>query len=118
MIIAVDFDGTIIENMNFPGLGPELPYAFEVLRWLKSQGHQLILWTCRANKSLDIAVEFCKVHGVEFDAINDNVKPMPHLSKKIFCDLLIDDTSWPNRLTDKLIGWREIAGTLGYHIHG
>lgn len=63
MIIAVDFDGTIIEAGCFPNLGPALPHAFEVLKKLQEKGHQLILWTCRGGKYLDAAVEFCKENG-------------------------------------------------------
>ena len=44
MIIAVDFDGTIVEH-KYPKIGKELPFAIETLLDLKADGHQLILWT-------------------------------------------------------------------------
>ena len=44
--IAVDFDGTIVEH-QYPAIGKELLFAFETLRQLQKQGHQLILWTYR-----------------------------------------------------------------------
>lgn len=34
MIIAVDFDGTIVEH-KYPAIGKEIPFAFETLRSYK-----------------------------------------------------------------------------------
>ena len=42
MIIAVDFDGTIVEH-KYPAIGRELPFAIETLRKLQSDRHKLIL---------------------------------------------------------------------------
>ena len=71
MIIAVDFDGTIVEN-RYPDIGKEIPFATETLRMLIHDGHQLILWTVREGKYLDEAVDWCFIHGVSFYAINKN----------------------------------------------
>ena len=46
MIIAVDFDGTIVEH-RYPAIGKELPFATSTLRQLMEDGHRLILWTVR-----------------------------------------------------------------------
>ena len=43
MIIAVDFDGTIVEH-KYPAIGKEIPFAFETLRKLQIEHHKLILW--------------------------------------------------------------------------
>jgi len=90
MIIAIDFDGTIVEH-KFPKIGEPRKNVFRVLKQLKKDGHKLILWTCRDGKYLDEAVDFCKENGIEFDAINNNIKsgfmPLP----KIYADLYIDD---------------------------
>lgn len=49
MIIAIDFDGTIVEN-NYPDIGaPRLP-VINAIKALQSQGHEFILWTCRAGE--------------------------------------------------------------------
>ena len=45
MIIAVDFDGTIVEH-KYPAIGKEIPFAFETLRKLQTEHHKLILWSC------------------------------------------------------------------------
>lgn len=93
MKIAVDFDGTIVENA-YPEIGEEKLFAFETLKQLQKRGHQLILWTYRSGKELDEAVAFCKEHGVEFYAVNNNYpeeKPMDNLPRKINADVYIDD---------------------------
>ena len=46
MIIAVDFDGTIVEH-RYPKIGKEIPFAIQTLRTLIKEGHQLILWSVR-----------------------------------------------------------------------
>ena len=55
MIIAVDFDGTIVTH-QYPAIGEELPFATETLRQLIADGHQLILWSVREGRLLDEAV--------------------------------------------------------------
>ena len=69
MVIAVDFDGTIVEH-RYPSIGKELPFAIETLLKLKEDGHRLILWTVREGKYLDEAIAFCRERGLEFYAIN------------------------------------------------
>ena len=44
MVIAVDFDGTIVEH-KYPAIGRELPFATETLRMLIRDRHKLILWS-------------------------------------------------------------------------
>lgn len=93
MKIAVDFDGTIVENL-YPDIGEEKVFAFETLKQLQKRGHQIILWTYRTGKELDEAVEFCRKHGLEFYAINNNYpeeKPSDGLPRKINADIYIDD---------------------------
>ncbi len=96
MRIAIDFDGTIVEN-NFPGIGKEMLFAFETMREMQKQGNQLILWTYRSGVYLDEAVEFCKSRGVEFYAVNKNYPGEefdPSVSRKIDADIYIDDKNF------------------------
>ena len=65
LIIAVDFDGTIVEDA-YPGIGDPMIFAFETLKKLQEDGHRLILWTYRHGKHLQDAVEFCKENDIEF----------------------------------------------------
>ena len=52
MVIAVDFDGTIVEH-EYPKIGEEIPFATETLRMLINDHHKLILWSVREGKLLD-----------------------------------------------------------------
>jgi len=96
MIIAVDFDGTIVEH-RYPKIGKELPFAIETLTELAAEGHQLILWTVRDGKLLDEAINYCKERGLEFYAINSNrpagmqFKENIKKSSKVIADIYIDD---------------------------
>ena len=72
MIIAVDFDGTIVEH-RYPEIGREIPFAVETLKKLIEDRHQLILWSVREGRLLDEAVEWCRQRGVEFYAVNTAV---------------------------------------------
>lgn len=96
MKIAIDFDGTIVEH-KYPEIGEEMLFAFDTLKALQKKGHQLILWTYRAGKELDEAVEYCKQNGVVFYAVN---KSYPEevfdasISRKIDCDMFIDDRNF------------------------
>ena len=70
MIIAIDFDETIVKKDSYK----ELPGAFQVIKKLQEMGHNIILWTCRAGQSLQNAVDYCKENGVVFDAVNQNLQ--------------------------------------------
>lgn len=107
MIIAVDFDGTIVEH-RYPEIGKELPFATETLRMLMKERHQLILWTVREGQLLDEAIAWCRERGVEFYAVNNDYPEEKKenndgYSRKIKADLFIDD-----RNIGGLPGWGEI----------
>lgn len=94
MIIAVDFDGTIVEH-KYPEIGKEIPFATSTLRMLAEQRHQIILWTVRRGELLEDAVKWCREHGVEFYAINKNF-PEENVDNgsgycKINAEIFIDD---------------------------
>jgi hydroxymethylpyrimidine pyrophosphatase-like HAD family hydrolase len=91
--IAVDFDGTIVDH-EYPLIGKEKLFAFQTLKELEKLGARLILWTFRAGKELDEAVEFCKKNGIEFYAVNKNYPEEifdETVSRKIDADIYIDD---------------------------
>lgn len=92
MIIAVDFDGTIVEN-RLPKIGPELPHAVECLiRLQKEEQHQMILWTVREGTLLEEAIEWCKRRGLVFYAVNRNFpEDKTPGTRKLKADLYIDD---------------------------
>jgi hydroxymethylpyrimidine pyrophosphatase-like HAD family hydrolase len=109
MIIAIDFDGTIVEH-KYPAIGPQRPFAFDTLKALQKKGHRLILWTHRCGQTLEEAVKYCTDHGVEFYAVNKNYpeeKWDTQESRKINADLYIDD-----RNLGGLPSWGEIYMTI------
>ena len=104
-IIAVDFDGTIVED-KYPSIGKPMMYAFESLKMLEADGHRLVLWTYRSGKRLEEAVEFCRKNGIEFYAINKNYPEEDHspdIPRKIKADIFIDDRS-----VGGFLGWGKI----------
>ena len=94
MNIAVDFDGTIVED-RYPQIGKERPFATATLKQLIKDGHHLILWTVREGSQLDEAVKWCEERGVRFFAVNrdyeDDELTSNHHSHKVKADLFIDD---------------------------
>ena len=95
MTIAVDFDGTIVEH-RYPKIGNEIPFAIQTLKMLIQDHHKLILWSVREGELLDEAVEWCRVRGVEFYAVNkdfpeEDVEKNRHFSRKLKVDMWIDD---------------------------
>lgn len=96
-IIAVDFDGTLSCNALWPALGLPNKKLIACLKTRKEMGDKLILWTCRNGELLNEAVEWCKKHGLEFDAVNENIPEVIALygndSRKVSADLYIDDKS-------------------------
>lgn len=94
MIIAVDFDGTIVTH-EYPKIGREIPFAIDTLKKLQfEQHHLLVLWTVREGQELIEAVEYCKNRGLEFYAINNNYpeeSPNDGEPRKLKVDLFIDD---------------------------
>ena len=109
-VIAVDFDGTIVNN-EYPQIGELIPAAKKTLTKFKDNGGYIIIWTCRTGKLLREAVEFLRYEGIPFDTINENI---PHRIKeygtdprKVGADLYIDDKS-PGG-----VDWELIAKMLG-----
>jgi hypothetical protein len=85
MLIAVDFDGTIVYDHHGPHCEENcthfqpggfsktiLPGAIEVLQELHAHGHQLCLWTLRdhkkhyADQHIKLVMEFLRDYGLGF----------------------------------------------------
>lgn len=94
MIIAVDFDGTIVTH-EYPNIGKEIPFAIDTLKRIQKEGkHQLILWTVREGDLLNKAVEYCRTRGLEFYAVNSNYPESEEITgqtRKLNAELFIDD---------------------------
>lgn len=109
LILAVDFDGTIVKDA-YPKIGKPQLFAFETLKRLQQDGHRLILWTYRHGTKLEEAVQFCRENGIEFYAVNKSF-PEEQLdtkkSPKIHADFFIDD-----RNIGGFLGWGKIYQIL------
>ena len=109
LIIAVDFDGTIVEDA-YPAIGKPKLFAFDTLKKLQNEGHRLILWTFRSGKKLEEAVQFCESNGINFYAINASYEDEEidsEKSRKIHADIFIDD-----RNVGGFIGWGNVHQLL------
>ncbi|KAA6343110.1 hypothetical protein EZS27_009176 [termite gut metagenome] len=106
MIIAIDFDGTLHAG-QWPGIGTPAPYAIEVMRKLKADGHYLIIWTCREGERQTEMINWLLERGIPFDKVNDHqsggVEIYGYNSRKVYAHLYIDD-----KQVGGLPAWNEI----------
>ena len=93
-IVAVDFDGTLSLDAQYPNIGRFNTHLYEALMKLKGIGWSIVLWTCREGKELREAVIWCANNGLEFDAINENPSHVPFKSRKVVADMYIDDRAY------------------------
>lgn len=118
-IVAIDFDGTLVED-NFPEIGTPYPEMFDLVKQLQTQGVKVILWTCRDGYHLSDAVHYCcSEWGIIFDAVNQNVREVQGLfnndTRKVYADLYIDDKAIPHVMSPSF--WAERLG-LRYSVLG
>ena len=93
-IVAVDFDGALSLDAQYPNIGRFNTHLYEALMKLRGIGWSIVLWTCREGKELREAVEWCANNGLEFDAINENPPEVPFKSRKVVADMYIDDRAY------------------------
>lgn len=113
MIIAIDFDGTIVDH-NYPKIGNLKSNVKEVINKLY-ENHIIIIWTCRFGKDKYDMINFLDKEGIRYHYINENdpnldFQPFP----KIYYDILIDDR---NLFTNK-IDWLKIEEEINNIIKG
>lgn len=94
-IIAVDFDGTLIEEGKWPGIGATNEAVLNYCKTEQAKGARIILWTNRVDEPLQTAIKWCEEHGLHLDAINDNLPESVEFfgtnTRKIYADEFIDD---------------------------
>jgi len=97
MIIAVDFDGTIVQHPNSNKL---MENVSDTLKYIKNQGNTLILNTCRCGIQMNMCIDILKANNIYeyFDYINQNSKELiDHYkveARKISADMYIDDRNF------------------------
>lgn len=108
MIIAIDFDGTIVED-RYPEIGKLIDGAREVINRLYDEGYEIIIWSCRARVGKARAIEFLAKNGIKYHRFNEsspaNLKQYNNVdTRKVYADLYIDDKG----LMKPLPPWSEI----------
>lgn len=94
MTIAIDFDGTIIENVKYPALRYKFkPHAKQVLTRL-AKHHKLVLCSARYGWYMIYGILFIKYHKLPIHI---------HFGKPV-ADVYIDDKN----LDSEKIDWLEI----------
>lgn len=139
IIIAVDFDGTIVEH-RFPEIGLAVPGAFGWMQTFQSLGAKLILWTMRsdhrseihspeghkADRSyLDEAIQFCRGNGVEFWSHNENPEQGSWTkSPKAYAQIYIDDAAfgcplvYPDTGVRPYVDWSKVGPMVAEILRG
>ena len=93
MIIAVDFDQTLADTDATKIYSPNT----KLINYLidrRNNEDKVILWTCREDSRLDQAVNWCKEHGLEFNAVNQNLPGYIKLGmnpRKLIANMYIGD---------------------------
>ena len=93
-IISIDYDDTLV-YADYPNVGVLKEFAALAVNQLYSEGHTIIIWTCRSGDHETQAKEYLERMGVMFHHINENhpenVAKYDSDSRKIFADIYIDD---------------------------
>ncbi len=118
-IIAVDFDGTITAENDYHNFTMDAPLkrgCVEVLQKLKNKGAKIILYTCREGSDLEQAVEYCKLHNIPIDYVNENVpwliEAWGNNSRKVYADYYVDDLAFDK--TDFNLDWYDVEMYINY----
>lgn len=116
MIIAIDFDGTIVEH-KYPRVGDPVPGAIQWMRRFSELGAKLILYTMRSDDALKDAVEHCHTYGVEFWGVNTNPEQARWTqSPKTYAHVYIDDAAFGCPLLETsdrpIVDWGIVGPTI------
>lgn len=92
MVIAVDFDGTVVTH-EYPKIGSSTG-AEATLHELIENGHKLILYTMRDGPQLEEAKKWFEERKIELWAVNNNPEQSSWTNScKVYANLYIDDAA-------------------------
>lgn len=98
MTIGIDFDGTLVEEVEYPSVEMKpLPRAISSIRKLAKMGHRLVLCSARYGWYRELAKGFILAHNLPIEYSKTRLKPS--------CDIYIDDRN----LGCGKIDWKEIV---------
>lgn len=93
MIVAIDFDGTVVSH-DYPRIGKDIG-AVPVLKSMVSQGHRLVLNTMRSGKELEEAVRWFEENDIPLYGVNKTPGQRRWTtSPKVHAHLYIDDCGY------------------------
>jgi hypothetical protein len=85
LFIAFDFDNTVFDYFNVGDIYPKIE---SILRYLKQNNFDLILFTGNEGNKLQEIIKYCRDHGYKPTYINEN--PIMK-TRKPYYNLLLDD---------------------------
>lgn len=96
-IIAVDFDGTIVED-KWPEIGePDYDTIERIIDEKIERDTYIIIWTCRSGRELQDMQDWLDENNIPYDRINANapwiIDRWGRDNRKIFAHEYIDDKS-------------------------
>lgn len=117
--VAIDFDGTLAIT-DYPIIVEPIPEAVKFVKACHAADVAVILWTCRTDEHLDMALEWCQQQGLWFDAVNENLGEwteeysvlFPDVEpdcRKICADIYIDDRNMGGTDWAKAWEWLKIV---------
>jgi len=96
VILAIDFDGTIVKD-EYPGIGKPLPGAIQAINDLYDSGYCIIINSCRSREQEAEMIDWLNRNGVKFSHVNQNCREriVQYRTdcRKISADCIIDDKS-------------------------
>lgn len=109
-VIAIDFDGTIVDRAKYPKIGNLKPNVVESIQKLQNAGYICFLWTCRQGKELVNAIKFLEKNGINLWGYNQSPYDFTIGSnRKVVADIYIDDCdvfcdeiNW-NKIVERLV---------------
>lgn len=117
--IAIDYDGTIVDDVSYPNVGTPNPGAIETIDAMLDKGYLINIWTCRggAHESVDFIQEDAirqQLDDLLTNELGKNIMINKHFkyftdkyavgSPKISADVYIDNNAYG---LDK-VDWSEI----------
>lgn len=117
LIVAVDFDGTIVEQLGtYPEFGKFLPLAAQGMRALmRSEKYTPVIFSLR-DSDRSSSVKNCAAKFLIENRINvEWACDLMRSCGKFPYDILIDDRAYPNKNNDKTL-WLRIIKNFGLKI--
>lgn len=108
-VVAVDFDGTITVENNYPRIGKIDDEAVRVLKELEANGNHLFLYTCRQGRELSAALEVLAEYGLDMQTASPYDYSVA-AGRKPIADYYIDDRAFASCGID--MDWRRIEESL------